>query len=188
MTTAPEPHGLIVCLPDASLDDHVAVIETLLQEGLSRFALPAGSGYLAEVVGIFGSRAVFGAYRVATGEEVRACAAVGVSFLLLDLADPGLIGHAAATGVPCFASAMTPAEIRGSSARVRPVPSSGRPTSSGTPSGIGSPRSAWATGWSRWVASGPTRRGVAQVRRAGGVYRGDSARRRLRRRIAEPVA
>jgi len=113
MTSAQEPNGLIVCLPDAPLDDHVAVIETLLQEGLSRYALPAGSLHLSEVVGIFGCRAVFGAYRIATAEQVAGCAAAGMSFLLLDVADPDLIGRAAATQIPCFASAMTPAEVRG---------------------------------------------------------------------------
>ena len=107
------PRGLIICLPEAPIDDYVAVIETLLEEGLSRFALPASVDHLADVLGIFGARATFGAYRISTPEQVSACAAAGAAFLLLDVADPGLIAEAKATGAPSYASAMTPAEIRG---------------------------------------------------------------------------
>lgn len=104
--------GLIVCLPEAPVDDYVGVIETLIQEGLTTFALPATAAALPEVLGIFGPRADFGAYRVTNPEQVAAVAAAGARFVFTDLHEPALTEAAAAAGLPCYASAMTPAEIR----------------------------------------------------------------------------
>ena len=51
------PSGVVVSLPDAPLDDHIGVVEVLIQEGLTTFALPASCEAFADVVAIFGARA-----------------------------------------------------------------------------------------------------------------------------------
>lgn len=104
--------GLIVCLPEASIDDYVGVIETLIQEGLSIFALPAAAEAFTEVLGIFGPRADFGAYRVSAPEEVAAVARAGARFVFTDVHTPALVEAAAANGLPVHAAAMTPSEVR----------------------------------------------------------------------------
>lgn len=104
--------GLIVCLPDASVDDHVGVVETLIQEGLTTFALPASAADLAAITAIFSARATFGAYRVGTADQVVTVAEAGCRFVFADVADPALIATAAARALVCHVSAMTPTEVR----------------------------------------------------------------------------
>ena len=65
------PRRVVVSLPDAPLDDHVGVVEVLIQEGLTQLALPAACEAFADVVAIFGARAVVGATRVADADGVR---------------------------------------------------------------------------------------------------------------------
>lgn len=112
MTSDALPSGIIVCLPEAELDDHVGVVETLIQEGFGTFALPAAATDFAAVVGIFGSRAGFGSYRVTTADQVVDVAEAGASFVLLDLPDGDAVAAAVQRGLPCFATAMTPTEVR----------------------------------------------------------------------------
>lgn len=104
--------GLIICLPEAAFEDHVGVIETLIQEGLTTFALPAGTETFSEVTGIFGARASFGAYRVTSAEQVVALAQGGARFVFADVASASLAAAAIAEGVLVYASAMTPTEAR----------------------------------------------------------------------------
>ncbi|HJE51161.1 MAG TPA: hypothetical protein K8V15_04165 [Tessaracoccus flavescens] len=102
--------GLIVCVPTASLDDYVGAVEVLIQEGFTRFALPAGAEAFRDVVMIFGRRATFGALRVGTAEQAAGAVEAGATFVLADVADDEV---AAATGdVPCYLAAMTPTEVR----------------------------------------------------------------------------
>ena len=80
-------------LPDAAVDDYVGVIETLIQEGLTTFALPATAQDFSEVLGIFGARATFGAYRVSAVDQVSAVIDAGARFVFADfpLDDAGVV-------------------------------------------------------------------------------------------------
>ncbi|MCG6567429.1 hypothetical protein C3E87_07315 [Tessaracoccus sp. ZS01] len=104
--------GIVVCLPDASLDDYVGVIEVLVQEGFSRFALPAGAAAFADVTTIFGARADFGALRVSSSAEVHRSAEAGAAFVFSDVADSDVADAADERGLECWCSAMTPREVR----------------------------------------------------------------------------
>ncbi|MFT3888040.1 MAG: hypothetical protein QM713_07760 [Arachnia sp.] len=106
------PSGVVISLPDAPLDDHVGVIEVLIQEGLTTLALPARSADFAEVVAIFGARATFGATRVADPETVRLAVERGATFVLADVASAAVAFAAHEAGVPCYSAAMTPNEVR----------------------------------------------------------------------------
>lgn len=104
--------GLIVCLPDAALDDYVGAVEVLVQEGFSHLALPVGAEPFADVVGIFGARAGFGASRVSLPEQVHAAADAGARFILADDSGSAIADAAQQRGLPCFLPAMTPTEVR----------------------------------------------------------------------------
>ena len=106
------PRGLIVCLPDAPADDLVAVVEVLIEEGFSTFALPVSSDAYGEIVAIFGARATLGALRVSTVDQVVAASAGGARFVLCDVASGRLADAAAALDLSCYLSAMTPSEVR----------------------------------------------------------------------------
>ncbi len=112
MATMSEFRGLIVCLPDAPLDDVVGAVEVLIQEGFSRFALPASGEAFADAVAIFGARATLGALRVSTIVGVESAAAAGAGFVLADVASGELAESAARAGLACYLPAMTPTEIR----------------------------------------------------------------------------
>ena len=103
--------GLIVCLPEASLDDYVGAIEVLVQEGFRTFALPVGEAF-GDVVGIFGARAQFGALRVASAAAAVTAIEAGAAFVLADVATQEVADAATERGVVCYLSAMTPSEVR----------------------------------------------------------------------------
>ena len=104
--------GAVVSLPVAPLDDHVGVVEVLIQEGFRRFALPAVSEDLAGVIGIFGSRADFGVSRVTAADQAATVVAAGARFALADLPEAAVAEAFASSGIPCYGSAMTPTEVR----------------------------------------------------------------------------
>lgn len=104
--------GLIVCLPDAPVDDLVGVVEVLIQEGFATFALPAAGSAVADVMSIFGARATLGVMRVTTVEQLVAATAAGAAFVLCDVASRSLADAACELGVPCYLGAMTPTEVR----------------------------------------------------------------------------
>lgn len=104
--------GLIVCLPDAPAEDLVGVVEVLIEEGFSFFAIPVEAGAFDEVVAIFGERATLGALRVGSVEQVAAASAAGARFVLSDVAYEGIADAASALELPCYLSAMTPTEVR----------------------------------------------------------------------------
>jgi 2-dehydro-3-deoxyphosphogluconate aldolase/(4S)-4-hydroxy-2-oxoglutarate aldolase len=106
------PSGVVVSLPDASLDDHVGAIEVLIQEGLTSFALPAACEAFADVVAIFGARAVVGATRVVDVDGVRLAAERGARFVLAAVASAAVAAAAQEAGLPCHGAAMTPTEVR----------------------------------------------------------------------------
>lgn len=103
---------LVPCLPQADLDDHVAVVEVLIQEGFRAFGVPAQGDALASLVHMFGSRAEFWATRVATADDVARAVEAGAARLLGDDSNPGMIEAAASHGVGLWATAMTATEIR----------------------------------------------------------------------------
>ena len=104
--------GLIVCLPDAPADDLVGVVEVLIEEGFSFFALPVGAGAFDDMVAIFGERATLGALRVASVDQVTAGSAAGARFVSSDVASGRIADAASALELPCYLSAMTPTEVR----------------------------------------------------------------------------
>lgn len=104
--------GLVVCLPDASLDDYVGAVEVLAQEGFGAVALPVGAEAYADVVAIFGARLRVGAMRVATPEQVHRAADLGATFVFGDDADPALADAANDRGLESYLPAMTPTEVR----------------------------------------------------------------------------
>ena len=106
------PSGVVVSLPDAPLDDHIGVVEVLIQEGLTTFALPASCEAFADVVAIFGARAAFGATRVVDADGVRLAAGRGARFVLADVATEEVAGAAREAGLPWHGAAMTPTEVR----------------------------------------------------------------------------
>lgn len=106
------PTGVIASLPDAPLDDHVGVVKVLIQQGLTGFVLPASCEAFADVVAIFGARAVFGATRVVDADGVRLAAERGARFVLADVASEEVAFAAQEEGLPCHGSAMTPTEVR----------------------------------------------------------------------------
>lgn len=104
--------GIVVCLPDATIDDYVGVVEVLIQEGFPAFALPANAEAFSDVAAIFGSRAAFGALRVGSSADVHRAADVGAQFVFADLADSDVADAADERSLECWVSAMTPAEVR----------------------------------------------------------------------------
>ncbi|MHA6526022.1 beta/alpha barrel domain-containing protein [Tessaracoccus sp. G1721] len=108
----PSLTGLIVCLPDAPADDLVAVVEVLIEEGFSTFALPASAPAYGEIAAIFGSRATLGVLRVSAVDQLVAASAAGARFALCDVASARLAEAAAALDLPCYLGAMTPTEVR----------------------------------------------------------------------------
>lgn len=104
--------GIIVCLPSASVDDYVGAVEVLIQEGFSRFALPAGVEGFGEVLMIFGRRATFGATRVGTVDDAVAAIDAGAQFLFADVPDGAIATAASERSIDCYLSAMTPTEVR----------------------------------------------------------------------------
>ena len=108
----PPRRPLIPCLPDALLDDHMAVVEVLIQEGFHSFGVPIGSDALADLVRVFGARATFWATRIATADDVRHAVEAGITRLLADDAPGELVDEATRVGAEIWASAMTATEIR----------------------------------------------------------------------------
>ncbi|MFV0429181.1 MAG: hypothetical protein ACK5KO_07135 [Arachnia sp.] len=110
---AAEPlSGLVVCLPEASLEDLIGPMEVLVQEELGVFAVPGDLLEFDAAVGIFGARARFGVHGVWAAEQIGDLAARGASFVLADSDDPALAEAGAECGIPVYLQAMTPREVR----------------------------------------------------------------------------
>ncbi|HMR49920.1 MAG TPA: bifunctional 4-hydroxy-2-oxoglutarate aldolase/2-dehydro-3-deoxy-phosphogluconate aldolase [Arachnia sp.] len=104
--------GIVVCLPDALVDDLVGVVEVLVQEGFRHFTVPVGAEALEVLAPIFGARARIGASSVRSADDVRRAAGLGAGFVLADLIDADLVGAANDAGLANYAPAMTPTEAR----------------------------------------------------------------------------
>ncbi|MDO5735851.1 MAG: hypothetical protein Q4P15_05195 [Propionibacteriaceae bacterium] len=112
MPTPSAPTGLIVCLDHVSLDDLVGAVEVMIQEGLRTFSLPSGHEETGDIVAIFGARARFGMHGPVTAAALTNARDWAV-FALVDEADEALVTAARETGIPVYAQAMTPSEVRG---------------------------------------------------------------------------
>lgn len=105
-------HGTVVCLPDAPLDDHIGVVEVLIQEGFRNFAAPVTGEALGDLTAIFGSRATIGVTRVVDAAQIRTAADRGAAFILADVATDDVAQAALEVELPCYGAAMTPSEVR----------------------------------------------------------------------------
>ena len=104
--------GTVVCLPDAPLDDHIGVVEVLIQEGFRTFAAPVTGAALSDLTAIFGARAAIGVTRVVDAAQVVTAVEKGAAFVLADVATDDVAQAALEAGVPCYGAAMTPGEVR----------------------------------------------------------------------------
>lgn len=107
-----ELRGLIVCLPEAPLDELVGAVEVLAQEGFARFALPVTAEAFADLIAIFGARTTVGALRVSSAAQVEVAAGAGARFVLADVPASDVASAARGHGLPCYLAATTPTEIR----------------------------------------------------------------------------
>lgn len=106
------PTGFVVCLDDVALTDLMGPVEVLIQEGFDTFSLPATAAAFAEVLGIFGARASFGAHGIFTADDVAAAGGAGAAFLIADVADDAVVEAAARQDLPLWLPGMTPTELR----------------------------------------------------------------------------
>ena len=104
--------GTVVCLPDAPVDDHIGVVEVLIQEGFRTFAAPVTGAALSDLTAIFGARAAIGVTRVVDAAQVVTAVEKGAAFVLADVATNDVAQAALEAGVPCYGAAMTPGEVR----------------------------------------------------------------------------
>lgn len=95
------------------------VVEVCVQEGLDVIAVPVSHVELLDAMAPFEGRAVFGVTGVLDADDLRAAADRGAGFVVAHEATPDLVALAAELGVPMFACAMTPGEIR-ATARLSP--------------------------------------------------------------------
>ncbi|MDF1487273.1 bifunctional 4-hydroxy-2-oxoglutarate aldolase/2-dehydro-3-deoxy-phosphogluconate aldolase [Tessaracoccus caeni] len=109
--------GLVVSLPDASVDHLVGVVEVLVQEGIGTFAVPVHAEALEVLPPIFGARARIGAASVRSADDARRAIELGAGFILADLVDDGVITTANDAAIAHYAPAMTPTEVRAVLAR-----------------------------------------------------------------------
>lgn len=111
MSSANVPTGLVVCLDDVALDDLVGAVEVMVQEGLRTFSLPVGHAEATEIVAIFGLRATFGLHGAVTSADVTH-QNEWAAFVLADVLDDALVARTTELGIPVYAQAMTPWEVR----------------------------------------------------------------------------
>lgn len=116
MSSAHVPSGLVVCLDDVALDDLVGAVEVMVQEGLRTFSLPVGHAEATDIVAIFGRRATFGLHGAVTAGDVSD-SGEWAAFILADELDDALVTATAEAGIPVYAQAMTPSEVRAVLAR-----------------------------------------------------------------------
>ena len=98
--------GLVVVLDEAPLTHTIAVMEVLIQEGLTTVSLPSTHGDVADVAGLYRSRVRLGLHGPV--EEPERMAELGLSFALVDYPDQAV----ATPALACYVGAMTPTEIR----------------------------------------------------------------------------
>ncbi|MDO5066783.1 MAG: hypothetical protein Q4D96_05855 [Propionibacteriaceae bacterium] len=102
--------GLVVLLDPAPLDALVGVMEVLVQEGAATLSLPATCEEFTTISSMYGARARIGCH----GPVAEALQRLdhGAQFLLPDELDAAAAVTARERGVACYATAMTPTEVR----------------------------------------------------------------------------
>ncbi len=111
----------VVLLPACTLDEAVAPIEVLIQEGLPIVSLPPDSRVAPLMLRrIFGRRLLVGAHDLRTGEDAQWAIAQETAFALTLDEDAGLRSELVEAEIPQFPNALTPTEV----ARVWNVPES----------------------------------------------------------------
>ncbi len=116
MPSVNAPSGLVICLDDVALDDLVGAVEVMIQEGLKTFSLPVGHAETADIIAIFGPRARFGVHGAVTSANVEMLKE-WARFIFTNELDDALVAGARDAGIPVYAQAMTPSEVRAVFAR-----------------------------------------------------------------------
>ena len=116
----------VVLLPPCTLDEAIAPVEVLLQEGLSVFSLPPTGSLTPDILrATFGRRLVVGLHDVHTGAHVRLAVDQRAAFVLC-LGAPEVAQELAEARIPHFPAALTPTEVdavwRGGASGVQVVP------------------------------------------------------------------
>ncbi len=100
--------GLVVALPEVPLDDAIAPVEVLVQEGVEWFSTPASGELGRRLAEIFTSRIRLGVHALRAAGEVDSL--TGAEFAMTNT-DPRCWSLLAKAGVPAVAGAMTPREV-----------------------------------------------------------------------------
>ncbi|MDO4412364.1 bifunctional 4-hydroxy-2-oxoglutarate aldolase/2-dehydro-3-deoxy-phosphogluconate aldolase [Cutibacterium sp.] len=104
---------IIAVLPDVPSSDLMAPIETMIQEKVRVFTLPAADvDRRREVLKIYRRRAVIGVHGVMTVDDVEGLVDDKVAFALPVAATPDLLTALREAGIPAAPDALTPAEVR----------------------------------------------------------------------------
>lgn len=102
---------VVALLPATSLEDALAPIEVLIQEGISVVSLPpAGDLTPQSLAAAFGPRLTIGVHDLQDAEQARWAVAQGAAFAL-SVPEPEVAEVLAAGGVPNVVSALTPTEV-----------------------------------------------------------------------------
>ncbi|MGA4670252.1 bifunctional 4-hydroxy-2-oxoglutarate aldolase/2-dehydro-3-deoxy-phosphogluconate aldolase [Propionibacteriaceae bacterium Y1923] len=98
---------------DARFAQLVPVLEVMVQEGLTTFALePADLVLLGQLREIFTERAHFGAYDVLSADGAHSALAHGPEFILANGDDAEVVRVGTEAGVATLSAALTPNEVR----------------------------------------------------------------------------
>ncbi|MGI5951531.1 MAG: aldolase [Brooklawnia sp.] len=118
----------VVMLPECTVDQAIAPIEVLLQEGLDVVSLPPGSQLTPQALrDIFGRRLFVGAHDLFTAEDAAWAVGQHAGFALA-MGDAQVNQVLAGAGLPYAPPALTPTEVasvwRGGAPAVQVVPAS----------------------------------------------------------------
>lgn len=102
----------LVLLPVASMDEAVAPVEVLVQEGLRHLSLPAcAAEQMAGLRQIFGARARFYVHDLRSAEQAEPVVAAGIPACLTLTHDAQVLAGLADAGIAYCTPALTPTEI-----------------------------------------------------------------------------
>jgi len=121
MPVDPQPRSLpdaviaarvVVLLPDCTLDDAIAPVEVLVQEGLGVLSVPArGRLTPPELRGVFGRRVVVGVHDLTEPGQADRAVEHEAAFCLPGQAPDDVWERLADAGVPTCPPALTPTEV-----------------------------------------------------------------------------
>lgn len=103
---------VVVLLPDCHVDDAIAPVEVLVQEGLCALSVPSGGSLApADLHAVFGPRVVVGIHDLAGIGDADRAIEQGAAFCLPAQAQAGVQERLADAGVPICPPALTPTEV-----------------------------------------------------------------------------